>query len=118
MISTNKSDCTKELTEIKRERIEEEKKINIKQEVKDNKSIAQYVINDLQQTRDQYQQQLQQQQQLIQELKNEKQKCQEMIYTRGQQLMESQHQLQQYQETVHINNWNSFTLNKTSLVGY
>ena len=52
----------KQLTEIRKEQIEQKKKTNIKQEVKNSKSIAQYIIDDVQQTRDQYQQQLQQQQ--------------------------------------------------------
>ena len=110
----------RQLIERRREWIEQEKKLNMRQKEKEAKPIAQLLTNDdLQQTKDRYEQQLLEKQQQIQELE---QQLQETRQTRDeyqqsnlsllqrlqqteqarqdieQQLQESQHRLQQLQQ--------------------
>ena len=70
----------KQLAEGRREWIHQEKKLNMRQKEKEAKSIAQLLTDDdLQQTKDQYHRQLQEQQQQIQELEHQLQEYQDEI---------------------------------------
>ena len=67
----------KQLTEARRELIEQEKKLNMRQKEKEAKPIAHPLTTELQQIKDQYQRQLQEQQQRIQDLEHQLQEYQD-----------------------------------------